>query len=488
MGNSYAIYGDVRRRSPTPARSTGRRDPARPRSTTSRSSIRAPSTCRPGRSTSRRSAPAPTPEPLPYRRARRCNSPIRRPTPSTGRSPERAPSTFSTKRDEHAEQHVLPRRPDHFRRNGQLQPGFGAEPRQPDDDGRDARRIGGHQHHRHRGLELRDPGRLAGPSRSPTGRRRHWTAPTSTVTRPDRQRRNDQLSCERLLLFPGRRLLHEPGDRRRGHPEQLLRLLRRREHADHQHRLGEANDELRYGLRSTNAKFINTSPGTVSVESGTLDISVPTAVTQTGTFTVAAGAILQFSGSGTDAISGAINGGGAVTFAGWRGHQSDRHLRHQRHDDHGRHGQLQPGLGPEPRKPHAERRDARRLGRHEHHEHGGLQLRHAGRLGRLHAGQRDHRGSGQLLHHDPAPLREPDHAGPRRGTPTSTSRAAPSTTRRPASWRSRTTRTASTAARPRTSPTRARSPARRAPATTQIYNLNITNTGTISVESGILSI
>ena len=44
-----------------------------------------------------------------------------------------------------------------------------------------------------------------------------------------------------------------------------------------------------------NTKFINTSPGKVQVETGTLDIGVPTAVTQTGTFTVAAGAILQFS-------------------------------------------------------------------------------------------------------------------------------------------------------------------------------------------------
>jgi hypothetical protein len=66
----------------------------------------------------------------------------------------------------------------------------------------------------------------------------------------------------------------------------------------------------------TNAKFMNTSPGTVSVQSGTLDISIPSAATQTGAFNVAAGSVLQFSGSGTNTVSGAINGDGAVTFGG----------------------------------------------------------------------------------------------------------------------------------------------------------------------------
>ena len=68
-----------------------------------------------------------------------------------------------------------------------------------------------------------------------------------------------------------------------------------------------------------NTKFVNTSPGKVQVQTGTLDIGIPTAVTQTGTFTVASGAVLKFSGAGTDTISGAINGDGDVTFIGYSG-------------------------------------------------------------------------------------------------------------------------------------------------------------------------
>jgi hypothetical protein len=68
-------------------------------------------------------------------------------------------------------------------------------------------------------------------------------------------------------------------------------------------------------LQLYNVVFTNTSPGTVQAQSGTLDFSTAGSSTSTGSFSVSAGATIDFGGSATRTISGAITGGGAVIFS-----------------------------------------------------------------------------------------------------------------------------------------------------------------------------
>jgi hypothetical protein len=64
-----------------------------------------------------------------------------------------------------------------------------------------------------------------------------------------------------------------------------------------------------------NLVFTNTSPGSVQVQSGTLDLNTTGSSTNTGAFTISGGATIDFGGSGTRTISGAVTGGGSVNFS-----------------------------------------------------------------------------------------------------------------------------------------------------------------------------
>ncbi len=64
-----------------------------------------------------------------------------------------------------------------------------------------------------------------------------------------------------------------------------------------------------------NIVFTNTSPGSVQVQAGTLDLNTAGSSANTGAFTISGGATIDFGGSATRTISGAITGGGAVLFS-----------------------------------------------------------------------------------------------------------------------------------------------------------------------------
>ena len=64
-----------------------------------------------------------------------------------------------------------------------------------------------------------------------------------------------------------------------------------------------------------NVVLTNTNPGSIQVQSGTLDLSTAGSSTNTGSFTVSGGATLDFGGSATRTISGPITGGGALLFS-----------------------------------------------------------------------------------------------------------------------------------------------------------------------------